>query len=663
MFPEPESPPIVESFSGGEDYLIEGVSDHHMPFGYGELNCEIHELHAEMLSFQTMKLQISFTLTGPSDAIQNLYNKQGWKFQRTLNLIKKNRLIGEQLHVPAPLFGLMLNKYLQVVDVTARLEDKGPVPVLWDQSCDLTLLPDSFPPAVEMQGGQCYSYYNKKTTLIYGDIVLGRKYKFEIEFEANAGTFEFAPLFPCKNVVFEKVSFKSSEYKITPMAIVVTPTRSDRFPDWYEDSLEHKRTFEPRLPNFQPAQPFRGTMPLFDVEAELAAKNPKTPEEAEKMLEDFIVDLDAPVELKDYATLRFGILIVIPIDKNIEVNVRSIQRPLPPRIYDQMQKLPGYQDVLVRYDIFNFDKKKKRLRVETEILGYTEKESRVTYVHGMGKEGDQKTRIALFQCPVLKRDVLDGLHAPQRAMMRCKVIDEGTKETLFEETREVNLLANDEILWELKDVRSNAKYKLHDFICAWITPRDSSGSIEQLRTEAAKLRASGSFGDFSDATPTLGDIESHARAVYELLTVRGMRYVNQPFSSHPQHNSQRVVLPEIVLKNNAGNCIDLVVLFASILEGAGIYSLIMLTKDHAFIGWGDKRRRSRMIFLETTLIGKASFDEAKEYGKKAFEDNFLMQGLPDDAMPPLFLIAESKECYIIDTGEIRYSGRIAARKI
>jgi len=114
-------------------------------------------------------------------------------------------------------------------------------------------------------------------------------------------------------------------------------------------------------------------------------------------------------------------------------------------------------------------------------------------------------------------------------------------------------------------------------------------------------------------------------------------------------------LPENVLKNNAGNCIDLTVLFASILEGVGLHSLIFLTKDHAFIGWGDKDRADQIVCLEATAIGRCTFEEAVALGQQVFEENFTFKGVPQ--MLPPFLVAETRGCHIIDTAEVRSSGR------
>lgn len=619
-------------------------------------------MRIEMVNFQNLHIKINFTINGDIKDLRELYGEgEGWKYRRTDSVLKKYPEFNGQWKYPAPVFGLMLNKYLQVVNATCRVKYQNP-PVILDQSADLVALPDSFPPLADMPEGENYHYYDKKTTLFYTDLYIGQEYEFDIELEANAGTFEFAPLFPFRKVQIQKIETAHGDYSFEPLGSLVTPTKGRQYSDWYEEELRRHESFgKPGrgAPNFKAASPYRGEVPLFDITKEVLKRQPTSQADIESIVEHTMLDLDQPITLEDYETVRFGFMVMIPSDKDVEVNVRTIQRPVPVKIYEQMQSMKGYQDVLIKYDIFNFSHKKLRLRVETEILDFTEKAIKIIYLHGINNKRDQKARAMLTQCPRLKRGLIEQLTKPEKAMMHCKVMDEDTKEVYYEETINVNLLPNDEILWELKDIRSNAKYGMHEFVCSWITPRDSEGLIEKVRTAAALRRPTRSFGDgnFTD----LAVIDSHVRAVYDHLAEYGLVYVSQPFSAMPSASGQRIVLPETALKNKAGNCIDLTILFASILEGAGLYSLIFLTENHAFIGWGNKNRPKEILFLETTAIGQTTFDEAKKLGEKAFRDNFTMTGGPDNWMPPLGMMGMIRGCHMIDTAEIRYSGKISRR--
>jgi len=321
-----------------------------------------------------------------------------------------------------------------------------------------------------------------------------------------------------------------------------------------------------------------------------------------------------------------------------------------------MQKLPNYRDALVEYTVFNLSHNKLRLRAETEIIGYTEKEIKVIYLHGINNKKDQKAQKILTQCPRLKKDTLEQLTVPVKATMSCRVIDEDTKDVLFEETFPIDILANDEMVWELTDLRSNQKYHLNDFITAWITPTDKGGMMDKVRSEARQFHPDNTLGH---KLKTIEDVRLHVKAIYDYLAKEGMNYLNQPFSSKTSGKSQRVVLPERVLKNKAGNCIDLTVLFSSLLEGFGLYSLIFLTPDHAFIGWGNKNNYEQIIFLETTCIGREDFDIAMAKGRKKFMDNFLLT----DGAKGIFIpdIQRMKGMIMVDTQKARHSGLVSVR--
>ncbi len=656
--PVPRTYPFTNSFSGGNLSQIRGVTEHYHPAKYDNLECLIKFFKVEIKNFRQMEVSFSFLINGPEDVIQNLYEGENWKFMRTDNLLERFPKQSKLFFAPAPLFSLMLNKYLQVVGVDLFRSGKK-VEVVYDADADILLMPSSFPPLTEMPGDENYVYYNKKSSVFYSDLCFGEKYEARILLEANAATFEFAPLFPFGRVLFEKISVVSSgEYDIEPIAWRVKPETTKVFPEWFQYQLDKLESYEPRMPRFRPALPYRGTFPLFNLEQELkSAFDGASKEEILKIIKKKEADISKPIQLGDYETLRFGFGILIPEDKNIDVIVRTIQRSLPSRIYEQIQKLPNYRDVLVEYDIFNLSKNKLRLRVETEICGYSEKETKTIFIHGIHNQKEQKARNILAQCPRLKKDVLENLAVPVKATMLCRVIDEDRKEVLFEENFNVDILANDEMVWELQDLRSNQTYNLRDFVCAWITPTDKKGLLDKVRSGARAFHPDNALGHKLN---TLGDLIAHVRALYDYLAKNGMTYLNQPFSSKTSMGSQRVILPERVLENNAGNCIDLTVLFSSLLEGFGVYSLIFLTPTHAFIGWGDKSDKDKMVFLETTLLGYADFDTAMARGREVFEDNFLMNGGPTPVfMPDLRRINGN---FIVDTRDARHSGFMSVRK-
>lgn len=655
MRPQPERFPITETTIGvSESAQIRGVTELHFPSKFENVACVVENLRYELGSMQQLSLKIDFKLTSLGGDLSDLYEEEDWKVMTTKFAIEHLQGQVPSFKNPVPIFALMLSKYLRVSSARLKISGKES-PIMFDQASDILLLPDSYPPLCNLPAEETYSYYDKKSTAFYADFFLDTKYSLEIEFE-SCGTFENVPFFPFPKVTINKVEYSSNcDLEVQGFCNLVEPMRERAFPEWVEYKLAKLTSIEPVPPLKMPAFPFRGEETLFNPIEGFTRKLQKTGEIPE-IPEDYFKLPESINALKvdNYQALRFCFAIHIPPHKKFDIIVRVIQRPIPARIYEQMQSLPNYRDFLVEYDIINFSDRKVRLRVETEISGYTEKEAKTIFIHHTNNNANQRARGKLAQCPRLKKDVLESIVNPQKATMLCKVKDEDTKEVLYEQTFNVDFLPHDQVIWSIRDVRNDHFYQLGSLVCAWVHPNDKNGLLDKVRTGAVKYSANGYLGA---EIKSLEDIEEHARVLYEYLQKDiGISYVNQPFTAFNENESQRVILPEKVLENKAGNCIDLTVLFASLLEGFGINSLIFLTENHAFIGWGNPKKTSEMFFLETTMVGTASFDEAMKVGEENFKENFLLIG-SEDPIPGLLPSMKSRQ--IVDLGEARKQGIVS----
>ncbi|MEN9360706.1 MAG: hypothetical protein RL095_2241 [Verrucomicrobiota bacterium] len=125
-----------------------------------------------------------------------------------------------------------------------------------------------------------------------------------------------------------------------------------------------------------------------------------------------------------------------------------------------------------------------------------------------------------------------------------------------------------------------------------------------------------------------------AAAIHAALAARQLSYAVPPASFEAQ--GQKIRLPHETLADKIGCCLDTTVLWAALLEQAGLAPLILLDQNHAWLGfWLGQRRlgetlvadpeRLRNLFrlgeialLETTSHG-ASFDEARRAGLSRLE--------------------------------------------
>jgi hypothetical protein len=86
---------------------------------------------------------------------------------------------------------------------------------------------------------------------------------------------------------------------------------------------------------------------------------------------------------------------------------------------------------------------------------------------------------------------------------------------------------------------------------------------------------------------------------------------------------QHVKFGRDVLKNHAGTCIDLAILFASACETVGLDPIMVSIPGHTFTGirWQDhKNKQVKLYFVEATLIGRATFAQALQRGMEEFNE-------------------------------------------
>ncbi|MEE9913477.1 MAG: tetratricopeptide repeat protein [Deltaproteobacteria bacterium] len=132
----------------------------------------------------------------------------------------------------------------------------------------------------------------------------------------------------------------------------------------------------------------------------------------------------------------------------------------------------------------------------------------------------------------------------------------------------------------------------------------------------------------------------YAGAIYEYMGFMGMTYLRHPNNPYQIVDGKTsfvdyVQYPRETLKRNSGVCTDLVVLYASALEGMGIRTMILGTPDHLFIMFaagevkdlGDSTLDGMLVIhegaiwvpVELTLVG-STFMKAWESGSKAYAE-------------------------------------------
>ncbi len=150
------------------------------------------------------------------------------------------------------------------------------------------------------------------------------------------------------------------------------------------------------------------------------------------------------------------------------------------------------------------------------------------------------------------------------------------------------------------------------FIAGWITTNDPL--VRQLTTSAASGLAPGYIQD--DIYPAAQRIWSYLNGTYPQWY--SVQYVSDP------RGIEFVQFPAQTLRNNAGDCEDLAVLFATALESVGIRTRIILISGHAFMLFCDSSTCSSGWAVETTMMGGSSLEQAISVGNNEYNTETIL---------------------------------------
>lgn len=181
-------------------------------------------------------------------------------------------------------------------------------------------------------------------------------------------------------------------------------------------------------------------------------------------------------------------------------------------------------------------------------------------------------------------------------------------------------------------------FEYPDLVASFVTP--NAECLAEIRSEASDILKEWKMSQSLEGYQ--GDrnrVSAMAAAVYVAIQRLQINYVVPPAGF--ETSGQRIRLSDTVTSSKEGTCIDMSVLFCSVLESIGINTFIFLAKGHAFAGFWlvdehmadtvsvDSSAITRLIrnrdacAVECTLMctpGKESFDDACKKGLERLED-------------------------------------------
>ena len=176
------------------------------------------------------------------------------------------------------------------------------------------------------------------------------------------------------------------------------------------------------------------------------------------------------------------------------------------------------------------------------------------------------------------------------------------EEILATHSGEVELLSKDQ--WSGLGI-------MPELISAFVTPNHPC-IAEILRAASDQLQKWGKDPALTAyQTQNTNNVKLQMAAIYAAIQAQQIDYVVHPASFEPA--GQRIRLPEAVLSQKQGNCLDLSVLYASCLEAAGLNALIVFTKGHAFGGcWLEEESFADCAVDDVSALEKRTAEGAEE---------------------------------------------------
>ena len=279
-------------------------------------------------------------------------------------------------------------------------------------------------------------------------------------------------------------------------------------------------------------------------------------------------------------------------------------------------------------------------RVAVQVSGWSDQEIQVAEM------GAGQTRTLLFAPSFLPR--LFQNRELAAATVAVSVTDAGGR-PVFSETVPVRLRAVDDMYW-------GEGFKFAPYIASWITPHDSL--VEMVLSHAKELAPLRRLPGYEEWKDTSGQEKStviQARAIYRAVQALGVSYVKSSLTFGGNKNmSERVRMPNESLRDRSANCIDGVVLYASLFENLGMEPAVVLVPGHAYIGVRIARDSQQYLYFDTALTGRADFEAAVAAAQRG------MSRTPEPQIS-MIRIEEARHAGIFPMPESQYEdGAVAA---
>lgn len=214
-------------------------------------------------------------------------------------------------------------------------------------------------------------------------------------------------------------------------------------------------------------------------------------------------------------------------------------------------------------------------------------------------EGGQTIQIDSFE---LSPDASQLASLTERISSNFTLKVSTNEETLYEQNHKIDLMAYDQWL---------GTTILPQTLVSFVTPNHPAIKelIPQIAATLKKINQESALTGYQ--TGNSFQVRQQVAAMFQTLHEQGIIYRGCPPSY--EEIGQRITLPDQVLATKCGNCIELAVLMASILEAMEINSVIILLNSHAYLGvWLVNDSYSCSVCDDASFIEKKCYQWVNE---------------------------------------------------
>lgn len=246
--------------------------------------------------------------------------------------------------------------------------------------------------------------------------------------------------------------------------------------------------------------------------------------------------------------------------------------------------------------ISNYNDAPLNARVLVQVPGWSDAELQSVSI------GSGEVRKLLFAPVFWTRLYTNHEIAAATALVR---VTDSSNQPLYTATVPVRVRSVDDMYW-------GPNFGFASFIASWVTPHDPQ--VERVLEKAKEFmpgRRLPGYEEWKSPAQQATSTREQARAIYRALQETGVSYVKSSLTFGRNTSvSERVRLPGESLQRGSANCIDGVVMYASLFENLGMDPAVVLVPGHAYIAVRESEESNSYLYIETSLTGRASFETA-----------------------------------------------------